>query len=83
MTGHSIIFESLVTLAATGIWNPFGPLLSVIPTAAGIQSPVPIQPGSCLQEYSSWDVNQSTRSVLFDITVLVHKQGSGFPLRRE
>ena len=43
----------------------------------------PIQPGSCLQECSSWDVNLSTRRVLVGITVLVHNQGSGFPLRRE
>ena len=45
--------------------------------------PFPIQPGSCPQECSSWDVNLSTRRVLVGITVLVHNQGSGFPLRQE
>ena len=39
MQGFSIIFQSPVTLAATGIWIPFGSLIPVIPAAAGIQSP--------------------------------------------
>ena len=34
--GLSIIFESPVTLAATGIWIPFGSPLPVILVAAGI-----------------------------------------------
>ena len=34
--GLSIIFESPVTLAATGLWIPFGSLLTVILAAAGI-----------------------------------------------
>ena len=39
MQGFSIIFESPVTLAATGILIPFGSLIPVILVAAGIQSP--------------------------------------------
>ena len=39
--GLSIIFESPVTLAATGIRIPFGSPLTVILAAAGIQSPFP------------------------------------------
>ena len=34
--GLSIIIESPVTLAATGVWIPFGSLLTVILAAAGI-----------------------------------------------
>ena len=64
--GLWIIFESRVTIAATGIWSPF-----------------PIQPGWCLQECSSWDVNLPTRRVLSGIAVLALDQGSGFRLRRE
>ena len=37
--GLSIIFESPVTLAATGIWIRFGSPLPVILVAAGIWSP--------------------------------------------
>ena len=39
--GLSIIIESPVTLAATGLWIPFGSLVTVILAAAGIQSPFP------------------------------------------
>ena len=34
--GLSIIIESPVTLAATGLWIPFGSLLTVILVATGI-----------------------------------------------
>ena len=54
MQGRSIIFESPVTLAATGIWIPFGSLIPVIPAAAGIQSPDYVPRQLCQLRRAGW-----------------------------
>ena len=79
--GLSIILESPVTLAATGIWIPFGSLLSVILVATGIQSPFP-RPTWCVSAGMFHLGRQPVHpaSHRWELTVLVHNQGSGFPV---
>ena len=74
--------KAMVILAATGIQSPF-PLLPSFSPQRESRALSPIQPDAGLQEWSRWEVDMSTRSVLVGITFLVHDQGSGFPLRRE